>query len=108
MAKRGGVVKYLPLEAPPEFPSENTTALGILKQSLEMEKMVQEKLLKIHELAEKHNDPQLEDFIEQGFLDEQVESIKQFADLITQLERSGPEGLGLYMFDQKLSETDPK
>lgn len=108
MAKRGGIVKYLPLDAPPEYTSEATSALSILKQSLEMEKTVNEKLLELHGLAEKHEDPQLEDFIEEGFLDEQVESIKQFADLITQLERAGPEGLGLYLFDEKLGETEPK
>lgn len=108
MAKRGGVVKYQEIRAPPEYPSSSTTALGMLKEALEMERMVNDKLLILHGLSEKHHDPQLEDYIEQVFLDEQVESIKQFADLISQLERAGPEGLGLYLFDQKLSEIEPK
>ena len=103
MAKRGGIVAYEAVAAPPEYTS-STTALEILKTSLEMEKEVNTKLLYLHSLAEKHNDPQLEDFLEQGFLDEQIRSIKQFADFITQLERAGPEGLGLYLFDQKLKD----
>lgn len=40
------------------------------------------------------------DFIEEEFLKEQVESIKQISDYITTLKRVGP-GLGEYMFDKE-------
>lgn len=39
------------------------------------------------------------DFIEENFLEEQVESIKQFAEYVTNLKRVG-EGLGEYQFDK--------
>jgi ferritin heavy chain len=107
MAKRGGVVAYSSIPAPPVY-SKETKALDLLKASLELEKAVNQSLLELHAIADKHGDSQMEDFLEQSFLDEQVESIKQLADLITQLERAGPEGLGLYLFDQKIGTTDPK
>lgn len=39
------------------------------------------------------------DFIEEHFLEEQVESIKEFSDYCTNLKRVGP-GLGEYQFDK--------
>ena len=39
------------------------------------------------------------DFIEEHFLEEQVESIKQFSDYVTNLKRVGC-GLGEYQFDK--------
>lgn len=42
---------------------------------------------------------QMMDFIEGNFLEEQVESIKQFSDYVTNLKRVGP-GLGEYQFDK--------
>ena len=44
---------------------------------------------------------QMADFIEGEFLDEQVSSIKQISDYITQLKMAGT-GLGEYMFDKSL------
>ena len=40
------------------------------------------------------------DFLENNFLGEQVESIKQFSDYVTNLKRVGS-GLGEYMFDKE-------
>lgn len=42
---------------------------------------------------------QMMDFIEENFLEEQVESIKQFSDYVTSLKRVGP-GLGEFQFDK--------
>ena len=39
------------------------------------------------------------DFLEENFLEEQVESIKLFSDYVTNLKRVGP-GLGEYQFDK--------
>ena len=38
-------------------------------------------------------------FLEENFLEEQVESIKKFSDYVTNLKRVGP-GLGEYQFDK--------
>lgn len=40
------------------------------------------------------------DFLEQNFLEEQVESIKELSSYVTSLKRVGP-GLGEYMFDKE-------
>ena len=45
------------------------------------------------------------DFIEGNFLEEQVESIKQFSDFVTNLVRVGP-GLGEYQFDKLTLQDD--
>ena len=42
----------------------------------------------------------MQDFIEEHFLTEQVESIKEIAGFITNLKRVGP-GLGEYQFDKE-------
>jgi len=43
---------------------------------------------------------QMADWLESEFLDEQVNSIKQISEYITNLKRVGP-GLGEYMFDKE-------
>lgn len=55
---------------------------------------VNKSLLNLHKVAEENNDPQLCDFIESEYLEEQVEAIKKIADLVTQLNRVGGDGLG--------------
>jgi ferritin heavy chain len=45
-------------------------------------------------------DPHLSDYLEGEFLDEQVKSIKEYADYITNLKRVGT-GLGEYIFDKE-------
>jgi ferritin heavy chain len=42
----------------------------------------------------------LADYLESEFLDEQVKSIKEYSDYITNLRRVGP-GLGEYIFDRE-------
>ncbi len=67
-----------------------------------MEKDVNQSLLNLHKIAEQEEDPQLCDFIESDYLNEQIESIKEISDLLTNLERVGSEGLGLFIFDKEL------
>lgn len=100
LVKRGGVAKFSDIRAPTTVWN---SARQILEAALDLEKAVNTSLLKLHALADETNDPHLADFIEEQFLDDQVESLKEIADLITQLDRCGNEGLGLYLFDQKLS-----
>lgn len=60
-------------------------------------------LLQLHGFSSTHNDPNFSDFLENEFLQEQVDSIKEIANYVTNLKRVG-EGLGVYMFDSKLLE----
>lgn len=73
--------------------------MACLEAALQMEREVNQQLLKLHAVAEQNNDPQLEDFLEQHYLEEQVDSIKEMADLVTQCKRVGGDALGLYLFD---------
>ena len=49
---------------------------------------------------DENNDAQFTDFLEGNFLNEQVESIKQISDHVTNLCRVGA-GLGEYLFDKQ-------
>lgn len=84
-------------------PAKDTwgTPLDALQSALELEQTVNQSLLDLHQLATKHNDPHLCDFLESEMLDEQVESMKQLGDYITNMNRVGS-GLGEFMFDKHL------
>jgi len=97
---RGGRVKLHPINAPAS--SDWGNLLAALEASLQLEKEVNVSLLELHKLAEKHADGHLSEYLE-GFLGEQVDSIKQFADMITRLKRAGPTGLGEHLFDKELA-----
>ncbi len=58
-------------------------------------------LLDLHKTADEASDPQLTDFIEGNFLEEQVEAIKEFGDLVTRMRRVG-EGVGIHLIDKEL------
>jgi ferritin heavy chain len=95
---RGGRVVLKAIDKPEA--DEWGTGLDALQAALSLEKNVNQVLLDLHKLAAGHNDAHLTDFLESEYLNEQVESIKQLADYITQLKRCGP-GLGEYMFDKE-------
>lgn len=94
---RGGRIVLEPVNPPEKYDFE--TGLAALEASLALERNVNESLIKLHSIGSKHNDAHLTDFIEENFLDEQVESIKLLGDHITNLKRCGP-GLGEYQFDK--------
>lgn len=100
---RGGRVKlHSVLAAPSEFDhAEKGDALYAMELALSMEKLVNEKLLNLHAVADQNNDVQLADFIESEFLDDQVEAIKKIAEYVTQLRMVG-KGHGVWHFDQRL------
>ncbi|KAK6965985.1 soma ferritin [Biomphalaria glabrata] len=81
------------------------TGLEAMQFSLQLEKNVNQALLDLHKLCSAHNDVQMADFLESEFLEEQVESIKQFGDYVTNLKRVGA-GLGEYMFDKETLSSD--
>ena len=73
-----------------------------LVAALALEIKVNQSLLDLHVVADSHNDAHLTDFLEGQFLDEQVDAIKEYGDMITKLKRAGAEGLGEYLFDKDL------
>ncbi|KAK8518176.1 hypothetical protein V6N13_027656 [Hibiscus sabdariffa] len=100
---RGGRVKLHHIVTPPsEFDhAEKGDALYAMELALSLEKLTNEKLLSLHNVAEQNNDPQLADFIESEFLSEQVEAIKKISEYVSQLRRVG-KGHGVWHFDQML------
>ncbi|XP_078378976.1 uncharacterized protein LOC144662108 [Oculina patagonica] len=95
--QRGGRVVLQDIKKPER--DEWGTGLEACQAALDLEKHVNQALLDLHKVADTHNDPQMMDFIEENYLEEQVESIKQFSEYVTNLKRVGP-GLGEYQFDK--------
>lgn len=100
--KRGGKIVLDDIKKPNEHSWSPECALHA---ALDLEKEVNKSLLEIHIIASKENDSNFCDFLESEFLQEQVDCIKELADLITNLKRCG-EGLGVYIFDSKLEDGD--
>ncbi|KAJ6699426.1 FERRITIN [Salix purpurea] len=100
---RGGkVVLHSILTPPSEFEHvEKGDALYAMELALSLEKLTNEKLLRLQKVADENNDPQMADFVESEFLTEQVESIKKIAEYVTQLRMVG-KGHGVWHFDQML------
>jgi ferritin heavy chain len=98
---RGGRIVLQPVAKPTN--DEWTSPLVAMQAALELEKTVNQTLLQLHTSASQNGDVHLCDFLETEFLDEQVKSIKELADYVTQLKRVGS-GLGEYIFDKELSE----
>lgn len=101
--KRGGKVKLQSIVMPlSEFDhAEKGDALYAMELALSLEKLTNEKLLNLHQVAEKNNDVQLQEFVEAEFLSEQVEAIKKISEYVSQLRRVG-KGHGVWHFDQML------
>ncbi|KAG2220555.1 hypothetical protein INT45_004161 [Circinella minor] len=95
---RGGKVILRALQAPE---TDWKSAKNAIESALQLEKDVNKSLLNLHKIADGNNDPQMCDFLEGHYLDEQVQAIKKLADMVTQLTRVG-EGLGVYLWDQHL------
>lgn len=100
--KRGGNLILQDIKKPT---NSSWTPECALHTALEMEKEVNKSLLEIHSVACKENDSNCCDFLETEFLQEQVDGIKQLADLITNLKRCG-DGLGIYIFDKNLEDAE--
>ncbi|KAJ6803574.1 ferritin-4, chloroplastic-like [Iris pallida] len=105
--KRGGRVKLQSIIAPQseyDHP-EKGDALYAMELALSLEKLNYDKLLNVHRIAVKNDDPQLADYVESYFLAEQVEAIKKIAEYIAQLRRVG-KGHGVWHFDRSLLEEE--
>ncbi|XP_072983621.1 ferritin-2, chloroplastic-like [Typha latifolia] len=101
--KRGGRVKLQSILMPlSEFDhAEKGDALNAMELALSLEKLTNEKLLNLHSVAERCNDVQMANFIENNFLEEQVEAVKKISEYVAQLRRVG-KGHGVWHFDQML------
>jgi len=101
--KRGGKVKLQSIVMPlSEFDhAEKGDALYAMELALSLEKLTNEKLLNLHAVAGRSNDPNLADFVENEFLTEQVEAINKISKYVAQLRRVG-KGHGVWHFDQSL------
>ncbi|XP_020581860.1 ferritin-4, chloroplastic-like [Phalaenopsis equestris] len=101
--KRGGRVKLQSILMPlSEFKNEEKgDALHAMELALSLERLVNEKLLYLHSVATRCNDPNTTQFIEGEFLEEQVEAIKKISEYVAQLKRVG-KGHGVWHFDQLL------
>ncbi|PNX83918.1 ferritin-1, partial [Trifolium pratense] len=100
---RGGRVVLHPIKnVPSEFEHvEKGDALHAMELALSLEKLTNEKLLNVHSVADRNNDPEMTHFIESEFLAEQVEAIKKISEYVSQLRRVG-KGHGVWHFDQRL------
>lgn len=97
--KRGGRIVLQDITKPTK--DEWGCGVDVMQAALELEKAVNKSLLELHDVAAKHNDSQMQDFIEVNYLHEQVEAIKELGDYITNLKRLGT-GHGEWHFDRTL------
>lgn len=96
--QRGGRIVLQDIKKPER--DEWGTGLEAMQVALQLEKSVNQSLLDLHKLCGSHDDAQMCDFLESEFLEEQVKSIKEIGDHVTQLKRVGP-GLGEYTYDHE-------
>jgi len=99
--QRGGRLVLQDLKRPER--DEWGSGLEAMQVALELKRNINQSLQDLHKVAEKHNDPQMQDFLEQNYLHEQVEEIKKLGDYVTNLKQVGP-GHGQWHFDQELND----
>jgi len=97
---RGGTVSTLDVKMP--IKSTWNSPKQALEEAIQLENEVNDYLHKIHGIAE-HTclDPHLMDFLESGYLEEQVNSIKELTRLHTVLSQM-QDGVGEYLLDRQL------
>ncbi|XP_051678979.2 ferritin, mitochondrial-like [Oryctolagus cuniculus] len=98
--QRGGRIFFQDIKKP-EY-DDWGSGLNAMECALHLEKSVNQSLLELHKLATDKNDPHLCDFIETHYLNEQVKSIRELGDHVTNLRKMGaPEsGMVEYLFDK--------
>jgi len=100
---RGGRIVLQPIPKPSK--DEWGSIHDSFEAALDLEKKVNQSLLDIHKIASEINDPQFCDFLEHHYLEEQVKSIKELSDHLTNIKRNGS-GLGEYLFDKHTLDED--
>jgi ferritin heavy chain len=102
LVSRGGRYVAQSIECPDALQFADDDPFGAraaLRAALSLEQRVNESLLALHGVADRHKDAQLCDFVESEYLDEQVKSIYEISCLMKQLD-SIDKGLGVLYFDQ--------
>uniref|UniRef100_A0A6B2G2L7 Ferritin n=1 Tax=Myxobolus squamalis TaxID=59785 RepID=A0A6B2G2L7_MYXSQ len=100
--QRGGRIFLSLIPAPKNYDdAESLTPLSSMKKGLQMETDIYYLLKRIHKTASLEGDCVLTNKLEE-MLKEQVLSIKEFGDFVTNLTRVGP-GLGEYEIDHHLN-----
>ncbi|KAK2115098.1 fts3-like protein [Saguinus oedipus] len=96
----GGHIFLLDIKKPDHNDWES--GLNEMECALHLEKNVNQSLLELHKLVTDKNDPHLCDLIEMHYLNEQVKSIKELGDHVTNLCKMGAPQSGLteYFFDK--------
>lgn len=97
--RRGGRVVLQPIEKPPK--QEWGSGLDGLNAALDMEKKLNQLCLEWHDLAQKQNDAEMCHFVQDHFLEEQRDRIKELGNLIQESKRAGT-GLGEWHVDKML------
>lgn len=105
---RGGRVKLHHIMTPCK--DHWGSGLDAMKDALALEKDVYQSLLDLHNESQSANDPQLQDFLESEYLQEQVESIKELSNFVNTLKRLSKDNyaLGEYQFDKVTLKGDSK
>ncbi|KAK9821419.1 hypothetical protein WJX81_002132 [Elliptochloris bilobata] len=103
-ATRGGRVRLAALAAPEMDYNhlEKGDALHAMELALALEKLNFQMLFELHKTAEKHEDSNMSDFLE-DMLSEQAEGVKEVSDYVAHLRRVG-KGLGVVLFDEKIAQ----
>ncbi|KAI8575554.1 hypothetical protein K450DRAFT_261214 [Umbelopsis ramanniana AG] len=96
---RGGRVEIKQI---PEPNTEWTSAMNAIESSLSLEKDVNKASLNLTTLAIDQADPHFFHILKKHSLKHRVQSIEELAKAITQMQRAGGDGLGLYLVDQDI------
>ncbi|XP_074075856.1 ferritin light chain [Macrotis lagotis] len=99
--QRGGRVLLQAVQKPAR--DEWGRSLEAMEAALDLEKGLNQALLKLHALGSDQGDPQLCDFLESHYLDEEVKLLKRLGDHLSTLRhvQADPQaGLGEYLFER--------
>lgn len=96
---RGGEVQFKTIKKPEK--EEWGTPLESLQYLVDLKKVINQQVLKVHSSAGENNDAHLKDFLQTVILRPLVEFMRKVAVLIANLERAGTK-LGEYQFNKDL------
>ena len=99
---RGGIVKLTNLCVQDIHLEKPSDILESFRIALNLEKSINEKLLRLHKVAEESGDPQFSDYIEGTFLNEQVEAISEISKIISVLERFNGDQHAIWNFIENM------
>ncbi len=102
--KRGGLVLLKNIKSQEIQYDGLVTCIQSLQEAVGLETTLNQQLLELHDLVSKNKDPNFENFIDNEFLKQQVDVIKELGDKVSQLKNLGDSGgsLNEYLFDQNL------